>query len=320
MRSSPRTRAVLGAIVLATTISAGHETGARDRLNIYLARNGYCGARLIHPGNFYVLPIRSNGRTGNLLIDTGSPSTLIFRSSLRHLHLVESRTREAVVGVFGKGRDVFGVTKVKALSTGNCTLTNVPVQIAEGAPAKSFRELRPDGLLGLRELINFGAVLDLQNQLLYLRPSRPSAKVGSEIRSILLGEGCTRIPLLHVGNHLLVDGALNGVPCRFIVDTGDYLTMLSPLYVGRANLKLRPTPLIAKGLTGSSAVGMVIFPSLRFGNYEIRNGSATVSRLSPEIFSFSSRIAGLIGIEYLALNYAVFDFTDSVLYVKPRPR
>jgi predicted aspartyl protease len=306
-------------MLLAAAISDAHGARGADRLNVYLARNGYCGARLIHPGNFYTLPIRSNGKAGNLLIDTGAPSTLIFRSSLRRLHLVESRTREQVIGAFGKGRDILGLTKIKAFSAGNCTLTNVPAEIAEGG-GRSFREVRSDGLLGLRELVKFGAVLDLQNQLLYFRPSRPSTKVSAEIRSILVGEGCTRIPLLRVGDHLLVEGALNGVRCRFIIDTGDYLTTLSPGYVARAKLKLKPTPFVANGLGGSSTVEMVTFPSLRFGNYEIRNGSATVSSLSPEIFGSSSGIAGLIGIEYLALNYAVFDFIDSVLYVRPRPR
>jgi hypothetical protein len=80
-----------------------------------------------------------------------------------------------VSGAFGRGRDVYGLTTIKALTAGNCTLTNMPISVASDS---SFSRPRSNGLLGLRELVKFGAVLDLRNHLLYLRPSRPGDSVG----------------------------------------------------------------------------------------------------------------------------------------------
>jgi predicted aspartyl protease len=320
VRVFPGTRPVFIAIFLAIGADVGYGSVALDELGLYLKRNGYGGAQLVQAGNFYVLPIRMGQKRGSLLIDTGSSATLIFRASVRRFRLVESRTTTPIVGAFGRGRDVLGITNIKELTAGNCTLTNVPVQVATGNPDGMLERAHSSGLLGLRELLRFRAVLDLRHHLLYLQPSRSSGNVSREIRSILLQQGYTPVSLSLRDSHLRAAGALNGVPCHFVVDTGGYLTMLSPAYVARAKLKLRPTPFVAKGLNGSSPVGMVIFPSLRIGNYEIGHGSASVSRLDPERFGFHSGIAGLIGIEYLAMNCAVFDFINGTLYLKPLAR
>ena len=176
MSQSPAARRLLVAIVLLGYSSADVCCGAvaLDALGLYLSKEGYGGAQLVHPENFYYLPIQFNGKRGNLLIDTGAPASLIFRQSLKTLGLTESKTKVPVSGAFGSSRQFFGLTTIKALTVGNCTLTNVPVTVARGTGGDMFSRSRSNGLLGLRELIKFGAVLDLPNRLVYLRPSRPS--------------------------------------------------------------------------------------------------------------------------------------------------
>jgi hypothetical protein len=289
-----------------------------DALGLYLTTNGYGGAQLVQLGNFFHLPIQSSGKPGNLVVDTGSPSTLIFRSSLNGLNLTESKTSKRVNGAFGRAGDVYGLTTIKALTAGNCTLTNVPVAVASGSADSSFSRAHSNGLLGLRELIKFGAVLDLRNHLIYLRPSRPGSSVGSGIKSVLSGQGYTAVPLLLKSNHVLVAGALNGVPCNFIVDTGGYVTAFDIDFVTRAKLKVAGTRLVAESFGGRTPVGITTFPSLRIGNYEIKNGSASVARLSPEVLRSHFEIAGLIGVEYLSINRAIFDFVSGTMYLRPR--
>jgi hypothetical protein len=186
---------------------------ALDALGLYLSKNGYGGAQLVHVGNFYHLPIQSSGKPGNLLIDTGSPDTMIFRSSVKRLHLVESKSKQHVNGAFGSGHDVYGVTTIQSLTAGNCTLTNVHVAVAQGSSYDSFHRANSNGLLGLHELVKFGAVLDLGNNLLYFRPSRPAEGVASEIKAILSHQGFRPVPLFLENSHLYAPGALNGVPC-----------------------------------------------------------------------------------------------------------
>src|SRR5947207_13952614 len=281
MRLTRGTATIFVPIILLLTARVGRGAVTLDALGLYLTKNGYGGAQLVHLGNFYHLPIQSNGKPGNLIVDTGSPTTLIFRSSLKRLNLIESKTTDHVSGAYGRGRDVYGLTTIKALTAGNCTLTNVPVSVASEISSTHLKRTHSHGLLGLRELIEFGAVLDLRNHLVYLRPSRPGNSVGSGIKSILSGQRYTAVPLLLKGNHVLVAGGLNGFPCYFIVDTGGYVTTLDADFAARSKLKVTATRLIAEGLSGSSSVGITRFPSLRIGNYQIQNGSASVVRFNP---------------------------------------
>jgi predicted aspartyl protease len=317
MRLTPRTGVLFAVITLLLDLDIGRSALTLDALGLYLTKNGYGGAQLVQLGNFYHLPIQSGGKPGNLLVDTGSPMTLIFRSSLQRLNLIESKTTDRVGGAFGRGRDVYGRTTIKALTAGNCTLTNMPVAIASGSADSSFSHPDSNGLFGLRELVKFGAVLDLRHHLVYLRPWRPSDSVGSEIKSILLRQGYTAVPLLLRKNHVYVASALNGVPCYFIVDTGGYVTVLDNDFATRAKLKVAPTRLFAEGFGSRTAVGITIFPSLRVGNYEIKNGSASVARLNPEVLGSHPLIAGIIGVEYLAINRAIFDFVSGTMYLRP---
>jgi len=291
---------------------------ADDPLGSYLSQNGYGSAPLLHPINFYHLRIRSNGNAGSLIIDTGAPNSLVFRSSLKQLGIVEEKTSKHVVGAFGRGSDMFGLASIKTLTAGNCTFTDVPVVIANGRGESMLDPTRPDGALGLNELIRYGAVLDFKNRLIYLQTSQKKKNSGGNVRSILLQEGYTPVPLLISDQHLMIRGSLNGVSCRLVVDTGAYLTAFSPDFITRAGFKTVATPVIGRGLGGSSHVRMVKFAALRIENYEILNGSATVAPLNPETFNSRSGIAGLIGAEYLGMNWAVFDFTDRTMYLRPR--
>jgi hypothetical protein len=67
-------------------------------LGSYLTHQGYGGAPLVDSGRFYHLPIRSEGKAGHLVVDTGTPATLIFRSSLKRLRLSETLTNAPVSG------------------------------------------------------------------------------------------------------------------------------------------------------------------------------------------------------------------------------
>ena len=320
MHLTPRTNGIFAGIILLSNIGTCRSAVTLDALGLYLRKHGYGGAQLVHIGNFYHLPIQSNGEPGNLVIDTGSPSTLIFRSSLKRLALTESKTKAPVRGAFGAGRDVYGLTTIRALTTGNCTLTNVPVTVVTGRVDNPFSHVNSNGLLGLRELIKFGAVLDLPNRLVYLRPSRPSGDVGAEIKSILLRLGYAPVPLSIADFHLRIAGAVNEIPCYFLVDTGAYLTALDSNFASGAKIQVIPTRLVAQGLGASSSrVGIGILPSLRIGNYELRRASASIVHLDPRMVGRGSRseVAGLIGIEYLAMNSAIFDFITGTMYLRP---
>src|SRR5437763_10034900 len=122
-----RTRVLIAAIILLFHPDFGQGAGRFDGLGLYLTKNGYGGAQLVQLGNFFHLPIQTSGKPANLVVDTGSPSTLIFRSSLKGLNLNESTTSELVNGAFGQARDCYGLTTIRALTTGDGWLSDAPV-------------------------------------------------------------------------------------------------------------------------------------------------------------------------------------------------
>jgi len=291
-----------------------------DALGGYLTAHGYGGAQLVDSGNFYHLPILSNGKAGNLVIDTGAPTTLIFRSSVKRLALSETQTDMYVSGAFGPGRDRYGVAVISSLAAGNFTVTNVPVAIAPDVGRISTYG-RPDGLLGLRELMKFGAILDLAHRILYLRPSRPPHETAAAVKSMLEASGWKAVRLSLARNHLRVPGEVNDLPCHFIVDTGAYLTALDRNFAAQAKLSTRPTRATAHGVGGSGgSVALATFSSLWIGDYQIKRASASVIDMDPKMLGrgTNSEVAGLLGVEYLALNSAIFDFVSGTLYLRPR--
>jgi predicted aspartyl protease len=266
------------------------------------------------------MPFQSNGAQGNLIIDTGSPRTVIFRASVKKFKLSETKTKTPVKGPFGVGREFAGLATINALTAGNYTLANVPVEIAtERIEGGTGRGMTPDGLFGLRELVTRGAVLDLGEGVVYLRAARPSGDVGAQVRAILLNDGYAAVPLSIADFHLHALGSVNGIPCRFIVDTGAYLTSLDANFAAREKIRVTPTPLTLVGLGGSTSVGMGILASLKIGNYEFKRLSASIVRLNPSALPQTKpEVVGFFGVEYLGLNSAIFDSIGGTLYLRPR--
>jgi predicted aspartyl protease len=327
-------------------LTAGIVRGAvtLDALGLYLIKNGYGGAELVRVENFYHLPIRSNGKPANLIIDTGAPATLIFRSSLGALGLAELKTDAPVTGAFGRSGEFYGRSMIRTFTAGNCTFTNVPVAVIPPL-SDSARYGHPSGVLGLRELNKFGAVVDLPHRLIYFRPQRtsfepaqaarlirtnsgwkaiaPGAEVSHTVRSMLTEQGWTPIPFSIARRHLRVPATINGTSCYLTVDSGAYSTMLDAEFAKRAGIAGVPTRISAQGIgKASNKISLAVFPSLRVGAYQIQQGSATLGVLDPEAIGrgTDAEVAGFLGIEHLAMNSAIFDFASRTMYLRPLPR
>lgn len=292
-----------------------------DALGAYLVSRGYGGAQLVSSGQFYHLPIVANGKPGHLIVDTGASTSLIFRRSLKRLNLTETKTDMRAAGAFGHD-EVFGVTTIATLNAGNCTLANVPVAVADQSASMNSIG-RPDGLLGLRELEKFGAVLDLSHRLIYLRPSRPDPEVATSIRATLEQNHFKAIAFSLTRGHIRVPGKVDDVACHFMVDSGAFLTILDRDFAASAKLGGIPIAMEAHGIGNSSReLKVARFPSLWVGDYQIKQASAAITELDSKVLGrgTNSAVEGLLGVEYLALNSAIIDFVSGTIYLRPRPK
>src|SRR5436190_23051699 len=98
----------------------------------FLAKQGLGGAKLERRfGNHLFVPVSINNRRGALMIDTGAPNTVVDVNSVNTFGLTVEKTDSNVGGLFGRSWERFGSSKVKNIAMGNCTVTNVPVAIAD---------------------------------------------------------------------------------------------------------------------------------------------------------------------------------------------
>ena len=240
---------------------------------------------------------------------------------MKAFNLTESATKLEERGAFGTGKQNLGMTTIGTLTAGNCTLSNVPVAVANDD--SSMNDIgRPNGLFGLRELVRYGAVLDFSHRLIYLRPSRPGNEVAASIKSILLQNNYKAIPLSLEHGHLRVPGRVNDIACHFWIDSGAYFTALDGDFAARHKFGGALTRYEAHGIGKSSVqVRAASFSSLWIGDYQIKRASATILPLDSTMLGrgTSAEVNGLIGVEYLRRNLAIFDFISGTMYQRPRP-
>ncbi len=315
-----------GVVVLLAPVSfPARGAVALNAVDRYVVAHGYAGAQFLQIQNTYRLPVTINGKTGDLTIDTGSPTAVIFQAVTKKFGLTREETDIAVHGAFGKGKEKIGRTSIQQLAMGNCTLLNVKAAvISEPGGSGLYRAYgSTDGLFGLGEMMKYGAVLDISNRLLMVNPRGQTKGISAGIRSILTKEGYTPIELSVRGGHLHVAAVVNGTPCRLVVDTGAFLTVLDEGFARKARLGGYNTNFYAQGFgTKARPVELSQFPEFKVGAFTIRNASVTITSLSPGLLGGDGKdaAAGLLGAEYLGMHGAVFDFNSGTLYLRPKKK
>lgn len=287
-------------------------------VDAFVVSHGYGGAQFVRAENTYRLPINANGKIGDLTIDTGASTSVVFTPSAKKFGLQPTLTNERVHGAFGKGDEKIGIATIRQLKMGNLMLMNVKVAVLSDWFSGGF--YRPygasDGLFGLREMLRYGVVLDLRNHLVLAHPGGAMKGISDGIRSILTKEGYTPIPLTVVHSHLQVSAVVNGTPCKLVLDTGAYFTAIDRSFARRAKIGGYDVGVNAQGLgTKGRGVSYSHFPELKMGDFSVHNVSVTVSDLDPAIGGEVSDFGGLLGADYLGLCGAIFDFNNNTLYL-----
>ena len=302
-----------------------------------LASQGLAGAKLERRyGNHLFVPVSINNRHGTLMIDTGSPNTLIDRNSVNTFGLTVEKTDTNVGGLFGRSWERFGASKVKSIAMGNCMLTNVPVAITDlsginedrnsastGSHITEYKALSHlNGVLGAREMVKYGMIIDCARQMLYVDPNGAVPAVSQNLSNFLATRGFTRIPIrLNANHHFDVEGALNGHATRFLVDTGSANTLIDTQVAVKSGTGV--TALTGYGAGGAGnlveGVNRTGVKELAIGNFKLANAEVVVAHVSSDILlskSTGESNAGVLGQDYLATNFAVIDMGGRALYLR----
>ena len=311
LTSTPRTFCIVIAVLLpilnGNTAVATEKGGSSEpvALKTFLERQGFGGSPLQRRfGNHLFVTTTMNGRRTALMIDTGCPFTLIDRASARKIGLGIRETKSYIVGVTGHG-ERYGVSKLATLAMGNCTFTNVPVQVADEGRINLIARPHLDGLFGAHEMAKFGMIVDCTRQMIYVNPNGPSGATTQKLAQFLGARGFTRVPMrFNPGHHLEIDAAINGHPVRLAVDTGSFATILSAPVASASSTSLSP-----RLSGGGEGIGSV--QQLALGNLVFNNAEVVVAKVNKFVE------AGILGEEYLSWNFAVVDVGGMNLYLRP---
>jgi len=306
MRKFPLALTISAILWLSAQVSRSAAASAPGALKTFLEHEGYGGSPLQRRfGNHLFANTVIDGRRTALMIDSGCPITLIDRTSARKLGLQVQETRRYIGGVTGVA-ERYGVSKLATLAMGNCTFTNVPVEVANENQINVIARPHLDGLFGAHEMSKFGMIVDCTRQMLYVNPKGPSASTSQKLAQFLVGRGFTRIPMrFNSDEHLEIEAAVNGHPVRLIVDTGSGMTLLSASVATAAG-----TSLASNMSFGGEGIGYV--KQLTLGtNLTVNNAEVAVGNVAKMVG------AGLLGEEYLSWNFGIIDVGGMNLYLRP---
>jgi predicted aspartyl protease len=327
MRKFPRTFAIVTiAFVAAQTGNAAQSApSGSGTLRDFFATHGFGGAPLQRRlGNQLLVSATINGRHAGLLIDTGSPVTLIDKESTGTFGLTAKSTSMTTGEVFRKRWERYGVSKLDLVAMGNCTITNVPVALADESDINYYTRLTlVDGLFGAREMVRFRMVIDCGHQEIYISPSGPNSGTSQQLAALLQSRGFTRIPLRRTANsHFDVPASINGHGTRLIVDTGAIATHLAKQFAVDAGVVpgtfgMRRVVADSGGLRRSASNG--VMKELKIGDFAIANAEVILTSIDSAVLQQKvarEANAGLLGNEYLSLNFAVIDMGGMELYLR----
>jgi predicted aspartyl protease len=304
----------IAAIVCCPALISRAARPAPAALKTFFESEGFGGSSLQRRlGNHLFVTTIINGRRSALMIDTGSPRTLIDRGTIHSLGLAVRGTKLPVGGVWGWRPEHYGVSKLTTLTMGNCTFADVPITVADESHINKVRGPHLDGLFGAHEMSKFGMVIDCTRQMIYVNPKGPSPATTQKLAEFLASRGFTRIPMrFDEQHHLAIDAALNGHPTSLIVDTGASTTLLASSVAHACAVSLSPLNItIRDTAAGIVPINIGHVQQLMLGNLQIPNAEVVVANIAKEVG------AGLLGEEYLSWNFGIVDVGGMNLYLRP---
>jgi predicted aspartyl protease len=268
--------------------------------------------------NHLLVRAEINGKPALLGVDTGAPVSAVAVNRRAYYGLAPITGKSAIPSRLSINGAFNSVAIARNLRLGRLNLVDEPMVLVDlGGIRKSKRD-EIDGILGADILFPTKALLDCQRQVLVLKmnPSVPGSVPGFDYR------GFRRIPM-HVsdGFNLYVDGSVNGLKAKLMVDTGAFATLLHTRFVRRMKIPLRDTPFSSSGVNlKQRGVQIATISRLSIGSMDLERKDVGVINLEGLIhgglLNASPPVVGLLGSEILRRYHGIIDFGTKNLYLK----
>ncbi|MDP9292167.1 MAG: aspartyl protease family protein [Verrucomicrobiota bacterium] len=267
--------------------------------------------------NMLGVKVKIGEKSAYLAVDTGAPAACIEKSMAATLGVKQLGTRRVKVN----GQDAY-VTIVPSIDFGSFQIQNVPATIMDLRKVNlaSWRGggAKMDGLLGVHTLLANKAILSPGDaRLLFRAAAGNSDTLGPQ----LLKAGWMEVPIKIQKAYACVVLNIDGIPARFVIDTGSgFLTLdrafaeknnvarggsrYSSTMIGREQRRTMLSKARSLSIAGR-ALWPVVMPIFDLSGFDPAAGDALP-------------FGGLLGSEVLVRNAAIIDFGALKLYLKPQ--
>jgi len=256
--------------------------------------------------NIVIVRARLNNLAVRLALDTGAAMVAVTPPMAEAAGVIGSKDAK-LIDATGEQEHVRLAT-ANSVAVGPALIHDVPVMISDMTPAALQSD---DGQLGLSFLTNFLFRIDYQRKQLSFPSLATLPKAGSAIPLQYIKESATKSGVLTV--QLEVDG----IPARFLVDTGKSGTLsLESWFVEKMGLRrqyqMHPSG-ASHSILGVEQQEATYLRTLKFGSYTLIN-LPTVFRQGG---SLDSDLAGAIGGGIFRLFTVTFDIAGQQLWLEP---
>lgn len=269
--------------------------------------------------NHLLVRAEINGKPALLGVDSGAPVSAISIKRRAYFGMAPISGKSAIPSRLSINGAFNTVAIARNLRLGSLNLVDEPMVLVDlGGLRRSTKGDEIDGILGADVLFPTKALLDCQRQILVLKinPSVPGRVPGFDF------SGFRGIPI-HVsdGYNLYVDGSVNGIKAKLMVDTGAFATLLHSRFVRRMRIPLRDTPFSSSGVNlKQRGVQIATISRFSIGSMDMRSNDVGVINLEGLIhgglLNASPPVAGLLGSEILRRYHGIIDFGTKTLYLR----
>jgi predicted aspartyl protease len=304
----------LATVIAFTTLSARNANAQQSFAVVPTARSNQ-----LH----LFAPVAINGSQIKwFLVDTGAPVSLVS-PDVRHALSLPSAGSGATValvsGGAGKKSPVVYAQSVKSMDMelGPGYFVEAPIAFQAENTNEARVTFEKEGILGMNLLVKHGAVINCFTQQIFF--SRDAAKLPlspEHYKSM----GFTYVPIRITNRgYVEVVGTALGSTYSFLIDTGEFWTMLTPQIQERAHVAgYRPGVIVNGPYSGVRNVPLTVarIPEFKLGDFDLSDLELGFCQLRCTDFGFTHEWGGIIGPELLFKRHAIIDLGNRALYLK----
>jgi tetratricopeptide (TPR) repeat protein len=271
----------------------------------------------------YGLPVKLNGATANLQLDTGASGILVDRKMAGKAG-IKPITREEVHGI-GEGPGTRGYIGIAdSIKIGDLEFQGCYVDVVDRKSA-----LEDDGLIGADVFEDFLVDLDFPDVKFKLSPLPPvpnqpvtETALQSESSSVA-GLHDRYVPpemkaysqVFRIGHALLIPTSVNETPYRlFLIDTGSFDDTISPATAKQFTHVTGDSDMRIKGLSGEvSKVYTADQVVLHFGRLKQDRHDLITFDITNTSNGFGTEISGIFGFGMLRMLDMKIDYRDGLV-------